>query len=138
MAGTIRKTTSNGLPSYRVRIRQSTATHPSGLASTGFRSSSAICWMRNHQVSDGHDSFRNETQVYRRTAPQPAEDRGAPQGRQHGPGLPGIHRGDGQLHIPLRLDQDATQPGHHHRPELRIPHPAHQQLDPPVLMLHQH
>ena len=57
---------------------------------------------------------------------------------QHRPGLSGIYRGHGQLHIPLRLDQHATQPGHHHRPELRVPHPAHQQLDPPVLMLHQH
>ena len=62
-------------------------------------------WVRNHQVCDRHDSFRNETQVYRRAAPQPAEDRGAPQGRQHGPGLTGIHRGHGQLHIALRLDQ---------------------------------
>ena len=66
--------------------------------------------MRNHQVSDGHDSFRNETQVDRRTATQPAEDRSAPQRRQHGPGLFGIYRGHGQLHIPLCLDQHATRP----------------------------
>ena len=49
-----------------------------------------------------------------------------------------VYRRDRQLHVPPGLHQHATDPSQHHRPELRIPHPAHHQLDALMLVLHQH